>query len=182
MIKAFFGVLLGAFLAFNWSYVSWSILPFHEKTLHQFSNEADVTTAIKAGANKKGVYVLPIGDKAGEMDMEAKQKGPVIFAVVRPGENKDSSMGKMILRGFLATLVSALILGIMLSAAAPKLNYIGRVMFVTMGGLFAGLAGAYPNCIWWEFPAEFVGLTIIDLVVGWGLAGLAMAGLINGKN
>ncbi len=182
MIKTTFGILLGAVFAFAWVNVSWMILPFHGKTLHQFSNEAAVTTAIKAGANEKGVYVLPMGDKAGQMDMEAKQKGPVMFAVVRPGENKNLSMGNMILRAFLTTLVCALILGIMLSAAAPKLNYIGRVMFVVMGGLFAGLAAAYPNCIWWEFPAEFVGLTIIDLVVGWGLAGLVMAGLINGKN
>ena len=181
MIKAIFGILLGAIFAFVWMNISWMGLPFHERTLNKLGNEAEVAAAIKSGADKSGVYILPMGE-AGDTNMEAKQKGPSMFAVIRPGANPDLSMGKMILRAFLTHLVCALIIGIMLGAAAPRLNYVGRVMFVVLGGLFAGLAAAYPNCIWWEFPASFVGLTIVDLVVGWGLAGLVMAGLINGKS
>lgn len=176
MIKASFGILLGAVLAFMWSSISWMVLPYHGSTLNQFNEPEKIGALIKENIDHAGVYVFPKGE-----DMEDKKKGPTMFAVIRPGERSNFTMNKLVLRGFLATLVSSLILGIMLSAAAPRLNYIGRVMFVLMGGLFAGLAAAYPNCIWWEFPTDFVGLSIIDLVVSWGLAGLAMAGLINGK-
>lgn len=65
----------------------------------------------------------------------------------------------------------------MLAAAAPRLNYIGRVFFVTLGGVFAAITATYPNQIWWEFSVGLVGLAMIDLVVG-----CVMAGLINGKS
>ena len=113
--------------------------------------------------------------------MAAMTSGPFVFASVRPGADADHSMNKLMVRGLLATLVCALIIGIMLGAAAPGLNYVGRVMFVTLGGLFAGLAAAYPNNIWWEFSVGFVSLTIIDLVVSWFLAGLVMAAFQKGR-
>ncbi|MAS91794.1 MAG: hypothetical protein CMO55_01255 [Verrucomicrobiales bacterium] len=182
MGKAIVGILLGAVFAFAWSFVSWSILPYHDATLKQFSNEAAVTEAIKSGADEQGIYLIP-GDTTMAPDerMELSKKGPAVFVSVRPGPNEDRSMNSLILRGFLSTLVCSLLMGIMLSAAAPRLNYIGRVFFVTLGGLFAGLAAAYPNNIWWEFSTGFTGLAILDLVVGWFFAGLVMAGIINGK-
>lgn len=181
MFKSFVGIVLGGIVAFAWSSISWVALPFHAKTLNQFSNEAAVVDAMKAGAAESGIYIIP-GDMtmSEEAKTEAMKNGPFVFASVRPGADEDHSMGQLMVRGLLATIVCALIIGIMLGAAAPGLNYIGRVLFVTLGGLFAGLAAAYPNNIWWEFSVGFTGLAILDLVVGWFLAGLVMAGFQKG--
>ncbi len=178
MKKSLIGILLGAGLVFVWGNFSWMVLPFHKNSLNQLSNETEISAAIEAGGDKPGIYILPHSE---EWDIEATKKGPFMFAMIRSGADDTISMRQMMLRSLFNSVFCAILIGIMLSAAAPRLNYIGRVMFVASGGLFAGLAAAYPNCIWWEFPAAYVGLTIADLVVGWGLAGLVMAGFINGK-
>lgn len=182
MFKTLAGIILGGILAYAWSCVSWMLLPFHMDSLNGFSNEQAVAEAIQAGASEPGIYILP-GDmsKPEEEKMAALENGPYMFAAVRPGAKEGYSMTRIMVRGLLATLVSAIVLGIMLAAAAPRLNYLGRVMFVTMGGIFAAIAGIYPDNIWWEFPVNFTGWVMLDLVVGWFVAGLAMAGLINGK-
>lgn len=183
MGKTVLGIILGGIVAYAWSSISWMALPFHMDSLQTLSNEAAVAEAIVEGAEAgTGIYLIP-GDKS--MSQEEKnaaiQSGPMIFAAVRPGENSGFSMNSLMIRGLSATLVSALILGLMLVAAAPRLNYIGRVFFVTLGGAFAAISAIYPNQIWWEFSTDFVSLNMIDQVVAWFLGGLVMAGLIRGS-
>ncbi len=184
MFKSFIGIVSATVIVFAWGSVSWMLLPFHEASIHQFENQEAVTAAIlEAAKDGAGVYVSPYTEGMTEAESQAAyRKGPMIFTSIRPGSDADYTMGSQFLRAVLATLVAALILGIMLSAAAPRLNYIGRVLFVTLGGAFAAVAATYPNQIWWEFPVSFIGISMIDHVVGWFLAGLAMAGLINGKS
>ena len=182
MGKTIVGILLGGILAFAWSSISWMALPFHENSLKEFANESEVKAAIEANVDERGVYLIP-GDKSlsWEEKIESFKSGPFVFTSVRPGPDENYSMNVAMVRGLTANLFCALILGIMLAAAAPRLNYIGRVLFVTLGGVFAAVSAVYPNNIWWEFPVDFTNLAMIDQVVGWLLAGLAMAGLIKGK-
>lgn len=182
MIKTILAAIVGGFLAFGWSSVSWMALPFHAKTLTSFSNEPAVAETIMAGANGRGVYLIP-GDQTMEFEakMETMKKGPFVFAVVRPGANEGLSMGTSMLRGLTASLVAGLLLALLLAAAAPRLNYAGRVGFVFLVALIVAIVGLYPNNIWWKFPPAFVLANMADIVVGWTIGGLAMAGLVNGR-
>jgi hypothetical protein len=182
MFKGFLAAIIGAVINFGWISVSWMALPFHEQSLLQFENESAVAEAIQAEARAPGIYVIP-GDKSKseEEKMGDRKKGPFLFASVRPGPDESISIGKSMLRGFSATVVSAILIAILLGAAAPRLNYAGRVLFVVLIALVICIEAIYPNQIWWEFSNSFSLIGMADLVAGWGLAGLVMAGMINGK-
>ena len=137
MFKSFIGIVLATVIVFAWGSVSWMLVPYHEASIHPFENEDVVTTAmVDAAKSGDGVYVSPYTEGMTEAESQAAfRKGPMIFTSIRTGGNEDYTMGRQFLRAILATLVAALILGIMLSAAAPRLNYIGRVLFVTLGGV-----------------------------------------------
>jgi|GEM_PF-923021 uncharacterized membrane protein YhaH (DUF805 family) len=113
--------------------------------------------------------------------MQAMADGPFVFASIRAGENHDFSASKMMLRGFTATLVASILLAILLAVVAPRLNYAGRAGFVVLIALLICIVGLYPNQIWWEFSSGFVLANMLDTAFGWGIEGLVMAGIINGK-
>ncbi|MGY8642552.1 MAG: hypothetical protein ACKVJU_15840 [Verrucomicrobiales bacterium] len=71
MIKAFFAAIIGAFIAFAWTSFSWKVLPFHGENLNQFSNEAEISAALKAGAETPGIYIIPEDQS---LSHEAKRK------------------------------------------------------------------------------------------------------------
>lgn len=183
MFKAFLAAVIGTVVLFAWNSVSYMVLPFHRESFSEFSNPEAVAAAIKAGADKPGVYMIP-GHSTGTQEelMQAFNDGPYFFGSVRPGSNESWSYPKAMLRTFTANLVAAILLAIILGAAAPRLNYLGRVFLVVLVGLFAGIVGPYQKQIWYEFTTGFTLLDMIDLAVGWGLAGLVMAGMINGRS
>lgn len=113
--------------------------------------------------------------------MQAMADRPFVFASIRAAENPDFSTSKMMLRGFTATLVASILLAILLAAVAPRLNYAGRTGFVVLIALLMCIVGLYPNQIWWEFSSGFVLANMLDTAFGWGIEGLVMAGMINGK-
>ena len=78
----------------------------------------------------------------------------------------------------LIQLLAVTIAALLLAAAAPNLNFLGRFMFVGLLGVFAGVTGHLPNWNWWWFPADFTVMRVVDSVINWGLAGLAMAAII----
>jgi len=38
-----------------------------------------------------------------------------------------------------------------------------------------------PNWIWWGYPTDFSVILALDILVGWGLAGLALAKIVGDK-
>ena len=57
------------------------------------------------------------------------------------------------------------------------LSYFGRVGFVVVFALAAGFVTHVPYWNWFYFNSQFTLVQITDLLVGWFLAGLAMAGV-----
>jgi hypothetical protein len=55
------GAVLGGITAFLWSFISWDLLPWHEKQLHSFQNEDEVSAIIASHAPQSGNYLLPTG-------------------------------------------------------------------------------------------------------------------------
>lgn len=185
------GSVVGALVAFIWSFFSWVILPWHEQTVNKFENEEYVSWALKENTQKHGIYVYPFCDgdkavtkeekKAAWKDYENKvQNGPYVFASVSPNGiryNMIWNQVQMIIALFIASgIISYLLL------KSHFTSYFGRVFFVTSIALIAGILVNAVNWIWWYYPTDFTLINMIDLVVTWFIAGLAMVPVVKIKH
>ncbi len=107
--------------------------------------------------------------------LEKVKQGPVGVLIVRPSGGE--AMSPRQLGTELATnVVSALLAAILLTSV--RSGYWGRVLFVTLLGVFGFLTISVPYWNWYGFPADFTVAESIDQVVGWFLAGLVLAAIV----
>jgi hypothetical protein len=175
------GGVLGGFILFLWSIISWMVLPFHSSNLRAFQNETLVESALMASLDngKGGVYILPNPKgpfyKTKESKKQAQlkmQHGPSAFIVMNP--QGGGSMPKDMILAFLLNVLSAmLVTGLLFKTAG--MSYWGRVGFVVLVAVTAGVIVHLPEWNWWGFTLGFIGAEFIDLIAGWFLAGLVIA-------
>lgn len=191
MGKIFLASLLGAIACLIWGGVSWFVLQWHGNSLQKFSNEADVASVISANADRSGVYMLP--SVTGGMEHTPKDEaaatrksaalalknGPFVYSIVRIGNRNVSlwiNVGYSFLRSFVACFIIALML-----AWTVRLDYIQRVFFCALAGLFAGLVSDVPMMIWFEEPVHHALISMAGHLCEWFLAGLIIAALVPGS-
>jgi hypothetical protein len=175
--------LAGGAILFAWQFISWSLLPFRNAVLQSFRDESAVAASVVANAPRSGVYVLPLSrDMSSEPPEQAKAaekralQGPLVFASIRIGGMKP--MGFYLVVQFITQLVNAFLLSIVLTQTKVR-SYGGRVLFIFTLALLAGVAGHVPNWNWFNFSTSYTALEISDLLVGWTLAGLVIAKIID---
>lgn len=179
--KCLQGAIVGGVIVFLWCLFSWMVLPWHSSVFHRFKNEECVATLIKSNAPVSGVYLLPntykydASTSTEEMDkgLMMMQKGPTMFASIQL-----SGMGQKTIRPFVVSLIIQIIgAGIVtwMLLQARELNYKQRLWFVTLYGIAIGVLGILPAWNWWSLSSSYVFSIFFDLVIGWFLAGLAIA-------
>ena len=193
MLKILLSSLLGAALCVGWWAVSWTVLGWHDSTLRKFADESAVAAVVKANADTPGVYMLPVAvadNRRAPQDQHeaaanrkaaehARADGPFAYAIVRPGPKTFSlgtSLGFAFGRSFLGCFAIALLL-----SWTVRLDYIQRVFFCVLAGLFAGVATDLPMLIWFEAPLRHTLINMADHVCEWFIAGLAIAAVIEGR-
>ncbi len=181
MRKLILGALLGGIVLFAWGTISWMLIPWHEPYLQAFNDEAAVAEVLKANARNPGLYMMPSDHGAPTTEESWAEgarrmaEGPFIFGVVRT-THQDWNFGRLLLGSFLTQTIGAFIItALLLTTRIPR--YFGRVLFVaTLGGL-VGVLGHLPSYNWWEFPAGWTLINIMDLVIGWALGGLVLGAI-----
>jgi hypothetical protein len=177
------GAILGGFTAFIWSFISWDLLPWHEKQLRSFQNEDEVSAVIASHAPESGNYLLPTGPPqegmspdqkkaAQEIRMRKMQKGPLVFVAVR--REGFGSFPRVLLTQLLCQQFAALLLTWMLLQTSG-LSYARRVAFLAIAGLAASVIADLPNWNWWGYSATYTFVNLIDYTLTWLLAGLVIA-------
>ena len=177
------GAILGGLSAFIWSFISWDVLPWHEKQLRSFQNEDEVSAIIASHAPNSGNYLLPTGPPqegmnsnqkkaAEEIRMQKMQKGPLVFAAIR--KEGFGSFPRVLLTQFLCQMFAALLLTWML-LQTTGLSYARRVAFLAVAGLVASVIADLPNWNWWAFSGAYTAVNLVDYTLTWLLAGLVIA-------
>lgn len=176
------GALVGAIVVFAWQSFVYVGSGLVESSSHAFTNEQAVLDAVLENAPASGVYVLPNGfPREGESDEAYTTRataahaqwagGPALFvSVAREGMG---GMGRNLPLQFL-TLVLASALATWFLSLAPLPSLWQRVLLVEGLALFALLLGALPNYLWWGFGDAFTWVALVEILVGWGLAGLVL--------
>lgn len=181
------GAILGGLTAFIWSFISWSVLPWHEKQLHSFQNEDEVSAVIASHAPQSGNYVLPTGRSqeginsdqkkaAEEIRMQKMQKGPLMFAAIR--KEGFASFPKAPITQLLYQTLAALLLTWLL-LQTTGLSYARRVAFLAVAGLAASVISDLPNWNWWAFSGGYTAVNLVDYTLTWLLAGVVIAKVAN---
>ena len=177
------GAVLGGLTAFLWSFISWELIPWHEKQLHSFQKEDEVSAIIASHAPQSGNYLLPTGPPeeglsgdqkkaAQEIRMQKMQKGPLMFAAIR--KEGFGSFPKVLITQVLYQMLAALLLTWMLLQTSG-LSYARRVAFLAVAGLAASVIADLPNWNWWGYSGAYTAINLIDYTLTWLIAGLVIA-------
>ncbi|MFT5136287.1 MAG: hypothetical protein ACI9XU_000272 [Arenicella sp.] len=159
-----------AIVLFIWGSISWTVLPWRDLDVHQFSDEAAVMQSLLEHAPESGIYYVP-GDEAAYTPST-----PNAFVNVLK-QGYQISMERMMIVGLLTNFLFALVV-VFLLRMASGLSLKQRVGFVTGIGLVIGLAGNLPYWNWFGFPTLYTLVQIMDSVIMWFLAGLVLARLV----
>ena len=158
------------------------VLPLGETGLDWVPNQDAVIAALQEGLKAPGVYILPGYDMSREPSeaeraaWEGKyRRGPIGFLVYQPAGQEPMSSGQL-LTELASNVAAALVVAVILSAAAVGFGH--SVLLAALLGLFSWLSLSVSYWNWMGFPADYTIAQGIIEVVGWLLAGLAMARLV----
>lgn len=170
------GTIFGAIILFIWMAISWMALPWHCATLKKFTDENSVASIINTNTKESGIYVLPhlCGEEVSkEQHQEAAKNGPLVFSVIRK-HGYDYTSPRPYIVSFIIDLIGAFFVTYLL-LQMRETTYWNRVWFVTAFGIAAGVLAVFPNWNWWGFSFPYTVVGFLDFVIGWFLAGLAIA-------
>ena len=184
MKKTLLGSLVGGVILFIWSFLAWVILPLHNSTMHAVTNEDAVANMIAQNAQQKSVYTIPhnpaTSDKAA-MDAWAERlkRGPNAMIIFDPA-GTDPMMPSQMLIGLVLDLLSAFfVIWFLTRSTAAGGSYLARVTYCGMIGIFVSVFVHLMNWNWMGMPGDFTSGLVIDTIVGWILAGLGIAAVVN---
>jgi hypothetical protein len=179
-MRALIAGVLGGIVFFVWGAVAHMALPIGELGMRQPTAEDPVIAVLKDHLQGPGVYVVPglsgkqMEDAAAVAAYSAKARAnPYAFIVFQPQGRDGMAMGGNLATQFATDVLSAIVLAWVLSLAA--IPFRRRVLAAAALGAFSWLTISAPYWNWYRFPTDFSVGSLVEQVVGWLLAGLAIA-------
>ncbi len=164
--------IVGGLILFIWGAISWMALPYHHQSLNNFTNEKAVADVIQANAPHSGMYFMPTWQQGAQANSPQPSSGPMMLASVHLQGKGSIVLSTLI--SLLTQIVAAIFVAWLLSKATGS-GYFGKLSFVVVFALAAGIVTHIPYWNWFCFDTKFTLLEMSDLVIGWFLAGLVMA-------
>jgi hypothetical protein len=179
-MRVFIAGLLGGIVFFIWGAVAHMVLPIGEMGMNVSSNEEAVLAALRENVSGEGVYVVP-GIAPDKMSDEAAVKAyserartsPYAFVIFQPVGRDGMEMGGNLAKQFISDTLSAMVVAFVLALGA--FSFSKRVFVATALGLFSWLTVSVPYWNWYRFPLDFTVGNLLEQVLGWMIAGIAMA-------
>lgn len=168
LVQLWLPILLSAVLVFFASSVLNMLLRFwHAPDYHGFSNEDEVSAAIRKGNPMPGLYGLPYCTPDAMKNPQTQEKfkrGPVGMLALRPpgAMNMGATLAQWFGFCVLASLFCAL-LGMHTLVAGAPFAHVFHV--VGLAALMGYAFGSIPNAIWWAHPWVVAIKHIIDGVI-----------------
>jgi hypothetical protein len=174
------GTVLGGVILFVWGAVYHSVLPFANQAFLAFGDEEAVTRAITTSAPRSGTYFLPYVPQSGsdaykKAAEDRLSRGPFLFACVRLGPM--GSLGSYLGAQLAINLLTAFFLTLLL-LHVRVVSVSGRALFLVGVALAGWVARSLPSWNWYAFSDAYTLAELADLVVGFALAGLALARVV----
>jgi len=177
---------LGAIAMFIWSAIAHMVLPLGHAGMRELPNESAVFAALETNlGDKSGLYLFPglgLGDNpTREQRSEAMKQmeekvanNPSGLLMYHARNSRSVGMAKLLTIEFLKQLLVS-ILAIFLLAQTRIATFGGRVGFVFVVGLVAGITTNVSYWNWYGFPGAYTVPYMTTEIVGFLCAGLAAA-------
>jgi hypothetical protein len=182
MGRVVLGGLLAGVVVFCWGAAAHMALPLGTIGVHKLPNEDGILAAFRGSITEPGFYFFPgidhskpVSQSETEAVIAKIKQGPAGVLVIHP-EGRDAMSPRQLGTELATNVVSALLAAWLLSKVAS--GYVGRVLFVTVMGIFGFITVSVPYWNWYGFPTDFTLAEAIDHVVGWFLAGLVLAAIV----
>ena len=173
--------IAGGVAMFMWTFVSHVVTPLGETGIRQIPNEAAVVSAIKPNIGEPGMYFFPGMDMRNatpeqRAEWEAKYKaGPRGMLIYNPAGETPMSPIQLVTElasNILACICAAFVISLLAG------SFLNRVLVAGVMGFIGWLSIDASNWIWYGFPASYIVAEGIDQVIGWLVAGAAIAAIV----
>ncbi len=181
------GVLAGL-AVFVWGMLSHMVFGLGEAAVKSLPNEAVVLPALNQNVKAPGFYLYPGGMEAMQNAPKDQQEAltkqweetyktqPHGVLILTPPNGAGFSFPKLLVNELLSNIAGGLIAAWLLSLALGSLpSFGGRVLFVTLLGVFAVLAIDTSYWNWYGFPTKYLLASLADNALGSALAGVVLA-------
>lgn len=173
--------LIGGILMFIWGVAAHMALGLGNVGFKLPANENVVLATLHQGLGEQaGIYVLPsldpkkMSDPAEVIAYSQKAiRSPYAWVVYLPQGEDMTRMGQQIPRQWASDTLSALALAFVMGVAA--LGFRRRMAVAVAAALFSWLSLSVPYWNWFRFPLDFTLAALVEQLIGWLLAGAAMA-------
>ena len=186
MKRVLLAALVGGLIAFAWSALARTVLPLGQAGIAQLPQEEAVLAPMKETIHQSGLYYFPGMDMKSKPSKEEEQawqaklrSGPYGLLIYHPNGTTPMSP-KQLVNEFLTTAIAALIAALVLVQIGPGRTR--RALTVMLLGLFSWFAISTSYWNWYGYPGSFILAEGADQVIGWFLAGLAMAGIVRSSS
>lgn len=159
---------LGAVVLFLWGFVGHVALGLYDPAFQHFEDESVVAAVLETNARGAGIHYLPAEPARDGSQAEA------LINYVPAGER--SGFGAMVGRDLLIGAVAVFVVLTLLGGGSRSYwHSVGR--FALAGFALGFVVHAY-LWNWFDFPALYFGLSVLDHIIGWTLVGLAVSPLL----
>jgi hypothetical protein len=179
-MRVFIAGLLGGIVFFAWGALAHTVLPIGQMGMGLATAEDPVIAALRDNLPGEGVYMVPglkpelMNDPAAVKAYSEKAKNnPNAFIVYQPVGRDGMDMGANLGIQAAGDILSALVVAWVLSLGA--FGFRRRVLASTLLGLFSWLTVSAPYWNWYRFNNAFTFGSLLEQVLGWLLAGMAIA-------
>lgn len=171
--------VVGGLVGFIWGAIWHAVLPFSNAGLKTIPDEEPVLAAMRESMPEAGVYMFPGIDMSGDLTKEEEEawtlkvrSGPSGLMSYIPSSGTTMGAGTLGAE-LLSNVLAALCVAFVLARVAGSI--LQRALASALIGLAAWLSILVSFRTWYSFSDAFVLGELGDQVIGWLLAGFAMA-------
>jgi hypothetical protein len=177
--------LVGGLVVFLWGFVSHMLLPVGQMGLRSMPVNSPLLESMKVNLAEDGLYFFP-GKEEGHKPTEAEEAvwatkyrmGPTGLLLYHPDGRDPMSpaqLGVELVTDVAAAALLAYLLIAITGSSGAQVRLAKQLRIGVAAGVFAWVSISVPHWNWYGFPCAFIAAELIDQVVGWTLAVLAIS-------
>jgi hypothetical protein len=177
--------ILGGIVMFIWGALSHMVFQIGDSGIAPLPNEDAVISALRTNVKEPGVYFFPGMDMKAELTPEQEaawtekyKAGPVGLIVYRP-VGQEPMTPKMLGVELGSNILACLLAAFVLAMGIP--SFIKKVIAATLIGVIGWMSIVASYWNFYGFSDKFVLAELCDQVIGWLLAGIAIAFIVRAR-